>query len=123
MKTFRESEAIKIYVLPEKEDTYTWKVEPPASLQVIEKKLPFYGEHGFWLKNWDQLRLWIEDVSRRKLVKQKEEKLLKSGVSDREYYCKNCKKRAYIRRNEDGVWICENCGAEVLWGSFGAWAE
>lgn len=60
-------EAMKVYVLPEKGGGYSWRVEPPASLRERATELPYYGERGFWLKNWEQLRCWIEEVSRLKL--------------------------------------------------------
>jgi len=56
-----DTEAIKIYVLPEKEG-YSWRVDPPASLKSKEKELPHYGPRGFWLKNWIELQQWIEKV-------------------------------------------------------------
>lgn len=125
MKTPAHTEAMKIYVLREKGEGYSWRVEPPEALKVIEEKLPFYGKRGFWLKNWDELRSWIEEVSRRKILKQKEEEILKSGVSDREYTCDECNKLVWVRCNEDGIWVCENCGAEVLWGleTLGKWRK
>ena len=59
-------EAIRIYILPEKHG-WRYRVDPPASLKDREKELPFYGEHGFWLKNQSELLNWIEEVARLKL--------------------------------------------------------
>ncbi len=59
-------EAIKVYILPEKHG-HSYRVNPPASLKGRETELPFYGEHGFWLKTEGQLLLWIEAVSKLKL--------------------------------------------------------
>ena len=60
-------EAIKIYILPEKHG-WSYRVDPPASLKPREKELPFYGEHGFWLKTEGELLLWIERVAQLKLL-------------------------------------------------------
>ncbi len=66
MRKAHDIEAAKIYILPEKQG-WSYRVEPPASLKGRVKELPFYGEHGFWLKTEGQLLLWIEEVARLKL--------------------------------------------------------
>jgi len=66
MTKARDIEAIKVYILPEKHG-WSYRVDPPASLKGREKELPFYGEHGFWLKTQGQLLLWIEKVANLKL--------------------------------------------------------
>lgn len=66
MTKAHDVEAIKIYILPEKHG-WSYRVDPPASVKDKEKELPFYGEHGFWLKTEGQLLLWIERVAELKL--------------------------------------------------------
>ena len=67
MTKARDTEAIKIYILPEKKGGWTYRVVPPASLKDRVKELSFYGEHGFWLKTEGQLVTWIEEVAKLKL--------------------------------------------------------
>lgn len=67
MSKERDTEAIKIYILPEKKGRWTYRVIPPASLRDRVKELSFYGEHGLWLKTEGQLLLWIEEVAKLKL--------------------------------------------------------
>ena len=66
MKKAGDIEAIKIYILPEKHGC-SYRVDPPASLSDRQSDLPFYGEHGFWLKSEGELLLWIEEVVKMKL--------------------------------------------------------
>ena len=66
MTKARDIEAIKVYILPEKHG-WSYRADPPASLKDREKELPFYGEHGFWLKTEGQLLTWIEEVAKLKL--------------------------------------------------------
>jgi len=73
MSKKHDTEAIKIYILPEKKGGWTYRVEPPASLRDRAKELPFYGEHGFWLKTEGQLLLWIEEVAKLKLQSRAQE--------------------------------------------------
>ncbi len=67
MSKKHDTEAIKIYILPERKGGCTCRVLPPASLKDRVKELPFYGEHGFWLKTEGQLLLWIENIVKLRL--------------------------------------------------------
>jgi len=67
MSKERDTEAIKIYILPEKKGGWAYRVIPPASLKDRVRDLSFYGEHGFWLKTEGQLLFWIEEVAKLKL--------------------------------------------------------
>lgn len=66
MKKAGENEAIKVYIMPERHG-WSYRVDPPVSLQGRQKELPFYGEHGFWLKTEGELLLWLEKVAKLKL--------------------------------------------------------
>jgi len=67
MKKVSEVEAARIHFLREKDGTLSFRVFPPASLSDRAHLLPYYGEKGFWLKNWEELTHWLHIVAEMKL--------------------------------------------------------